>query len=207
MKAKALRMIWGGEKKKKSCSVVFWHGIKIKLTSSPLVHRGWQNTHKIKVPCTRFQSDFKASVLYINDMASITLDAMQPVLLKKNLSRLTWRTYCQAWSTSPLEVKRLMIIAWSSGNWRDRNTLKLCFPVTSIRCTVSMKTHDSLKCTCCSHLLTCKQDRSGGQAQFEICSTGLPQLTGPRREVQDIIHQLQDREKWSRSIILHTYRH
>lgn len=31
----------------------------------------------------------------------------------------TWRTYCQARSTSPLELKRLMIIVWSSGNWRD----------------------------------------------------------------------------------------
>lgn len=44
-----------------------------------------------------------------------------------------------------------------------------------------------------SHLLTSKQDRTSSQTQFQIGRCGLPQLTGSRCEVQNIIHQLQDK--------------
>lgn len=43
-----------------------------------------------------------------------------------------------------------------------------------------------------SYLLAGKEDWSGGQAQLEVCSRGLPQVTGSWREVQDIVHQLQE---------------
>lgn len=32
---------------------------------------------------------------------------------------------------------------------------------------------------------------AGGQAQLQIRGRGLPQLSGPRGEVQDVVHQLQ----------------
>lgn len=65
----------------------------------------------------------------------------------------TWRTYSQARSTSPLELNRLMIMAWSSGNCKGG---ELQEPVTSDGC------------RCESHLLTGEQDRPGGQAQPEV---------------------------------------
>lgn len=75
----------------------------------------------------------------------------------------TWRTYSQARSTSPLELNRLMIMAWSSGNCKSR---ELQEPVTSDGCRFE------------SHLLTGKKDRPGGQAQSEVGGRGLPQPIG-----------------------------
>lgn len=81
-----------------------------------------------------------------------------------------------------------MIIAWSSGNWKHR-TVQL-----NGEYTLREKYTFNLKRLHWSHLLTGKQDRSGGQAQFEICSRGFSQVTGSRCEVQHIVHQLQDTE-------------
>lgn len=45
-----------------------------------------------------------------------------------------------------------------------------------------------------THLLAGEEDRAGGQAQFEICGRGLPQLIGSRGEIQDVVHQLKEDE-------------
>lgn len=45
-----------------------------------------------------------------------------------------------------------------------------------------------------SDLLTGEEDRASGQAQFEVCGRGLPQLTDARCEVQHVVHQLDEKE-------------
>lgn len=75
----------------------------------------------------------------------------------------TWRTYSQARSTSPLELNRLMIMAWSSGNCKGG---ELQEPVASEGWRFE------------PHLLAGEKDRPGGQAQPQVGGRGLPQLIG-----------------------------